>query len=331
MPLVSPDSDGTVDATVFIPTFNGDKYLDQLLTAVEAQNFDGNFDILVIDSGSTDKTLDILALHPQVKLVQIPSGEFGHGKTRNLAASIARGTNIVYLSHDAIPVGTDWLTNITSPLDPAGRDCVGVFGKHIARGDCFPLLKYEIAGVFAQCGPDGQVTVIDGSKFSTSDLTPGELFYSDVNSAARRDFLLNTIPYQDVNYSEDVAFAKDLLDAGFKKAYAATAIVEHSNDVTFAEYPKRIFDETLGMRRVGQGRKRLSWVQAKLRAVRDVLVSSGRILRDKDYSLLAKLKWLVLNPAYAWAKWIGIYRGLSVDLADTAMISKYSLEAHRAN
>lgn len=331
MPLVSPSSRGKTDATVFIPTFNGEKYLDRLLNAVESQDFSGKFDILVIDSGSTDKTLDIIAAHPHVKLVQIPSEEFGHGKTRNLAASIARGTNIVFLSHDAIPVGTQWLTNITAPLDPAGLDCVGVVGKHIARADCFPLLKYEIAGVFDQCGPDGKVTVIDGSKFSTSALSPGELFYSDVNSAARRDFLLNTIPYQDVNYSEDVAFAKDLLDAGFKKAYAATAIVEHSNDVTFAEYPKRIFDETLGMRRVGQGRKRLSWVQAKLRALRDVFVSTGRILRDKEYSLGAKAKWLVVNPGYAWAKWVGIHRGLSVDLADKATISKYSLEAHRAN
>lgn len=176
MPLVSPAFTGAVDATVFIPTFNGEKYLDQLLDSVESQDFAGNFQILVIDSGSTDRTLEIISAHPHVKLVHITSEEFGHGKTRNLAASLARGTNIAYLSHDAIPVGTNWLSEITLPLDPAGLDCVGVVGKHIARPDCFPLLKYEIAGVFAECGPDGQTTIIDGSKVNTQTLSPGELF-----------------------------------------------------------------------------------------------------------------------------------------------------------
>jgi rhamnosyltransferase len=330
MPLVTADSAQNVDATVFIPTFNGEKYLDQLLKAVEQQDFAGTFEILIIDSGSSDATLDIIAAHPLVRLVEIPGSEFGHGKTRNLAAQLAKGTYIAYLSHDAIPAGNSWLTNITGPLDPAGLNCVGVVGKHIARSNCSPLLKYEIEGVFRACGPDGETTVIDGSLSSIQELTPGEMFYSDVNSATRKDFLLNTIAYRDVNYSEDIAFAKDLLEAGYRKAYAATAIVEHSNDVTFGEYGKRIFDETLGMRRVGEGRQSLSWIQAKLRAVRDILVSGLRILRDGDYNFGQKLKWLVINPAYAWTKWVNIHRALNISLEDEKKIAKYSLEASRA-
>jgi rhamnosyltransferase len=330
MPLVTPESKGTVDATVFIPTFNGEKYLDRLLHAVESQDFVGNFEILIIDSGSSDATLDIIGTHPAVRLVEIPGSEFGHGKTRNLAAKLARGTNIAYLSHDAIPADSNWLTNITAPLDPAGLDCVGVVGKHIARANCSPLLKYEIDGVFRACGPDGETTVIDGSLSKTHELTPGELFYSDVNSAARREFLLNTIPYRDVNYSEDMAFARDLLEAGYRKAYAATAIVEHSNDVTFSEYGKRIFDENLGMRRLGEGRQSLSWAQAKLRALRDIVVSWRRIVRDNDYSIWAKAHWLFVNPAYAWTKWTNIHRALNIDLNDKNAIARYSLEHSRS-
>ena len=330
MPLVGPESTQVVDATVFIPTFNGEKYLDQLLNSAEKQNFSGTFEILIIDSGSSDSTLDIIAAHPTVRLVEIPGSEFGHGKTRNLAAKLARGTNIAYLSHDAIPTDSNWLTNITAPLDPQGLDCVGVVGKHIARSNCSPLLKYEIERVFRACGPDGETTVIDGSLNKAHEFTPGELFYSDVNSATRRDFLLNVIAYRDVNYSEDMAFAQDLLEAGYRKAYAATAIVEHSNDVTFSEYGKRIFDETLGMRRVGQGRQSLSWIQAKLRAVRDILVSTSRIVRDCDYNFGQKLKWLLVTPAYAWTKWVNIHRALNISLDDEKKIAKYSLEASRA-
>jgi rhamnosyltransferase len=330
VPLVIPTADEAVAVTVFIPTFNGEKYLERLLTAVEAQDYPQNFEILVIDSGSTDATLTIIAAHPAVRLVQIPSVEFGHGKTRNLAASLARGANIAFLSHDAVPVGSRWLASLVAPLDEAGLDCVAVVGKQEARSDCFPLLKYEIEGVFNRCGPDGQVTVVDGSTVVASQLGEGELFYSDVNSATRRDFLLTVIAYRDVNYAEDMAFARDLLVAGYRKAYQPAAVVEHSNDVTLAEYGKRIFDENLGMRRVGEGRTSLSWGSAKLRAVRDVLRSAVRIVRDPDYSAGQKARWLVENPAYAWSKWTNIHRALTINLTDSAAIARYSLEFSRS-
>lgn len=330
MPLVGPQSRKKVETTVFIPTFNGEKYLDRLLNAVESQEYSGTFEILIIDSGSTDQTLSIIAQHPTVRLVEIPSAEFGHGKTRNFAAQLARGKYIAYLSHDAIPLGKKWLKNIVEPLNPQGLNCVGVVGKHVARSNCSPLLKYEIQGVFQACGPDSSVTIIDGSQKRTSEMSTGELFYSDVNSATRVEFIRNVISYRDVNYSEDMAFAKDFLDAGYKKAYSPFAVVEHSNDVTLTEYGKRIFDETLGMRRVGEGRRSLSWLQAKLRAVRDVVKYSSKIIADKDYSFTAKLKWLCVNPVFAWKKWNNIHRALSIDPDDATAIAKYSLESQRA-
>ena len=331
MPLVPLSNKKKVDVTVFIPTFNGEKYLERLLTAVESQDFSGSFEILIIDSGSSDQTLEIISQHPLVRLVDIDQSEFGHGKTRNLAAKQARGTYIAYLSHDAIPVGKTWLSELVAPLDPTGLDCVGVVGKHVARENCSPLLKYDIRGVFDACGPDNEITIVDGSQKPVESMSAGELFYSDVNSATRTDFLLNTIAYRNVDYSEDLAFAQDFLSAGYKKAYVPSAVVEHSNDVTLSEYGKRVFDETLGMRKVGEGRTSLTWIQAKLRAVRDVLKNSVWIIRDEDYSFGDKLKWLVVNPVYVWKKWANIHRALNVNLSDTERIQRYSLEAHRSH
>lgn len=330
MPLVSPQSKKKVDVTVFVPTFNGEKYLERLLSAVESQDFPGSFEILVIDSGSSDNTLKIISQHPLVRLVEIKQSEFGHGKTRNLAAKLAHGTYIAYLSHDAIPLDTQWLSDLIGPLDPAGLDCVGVVGKHVARENCSPLLKYEIKGVFDACGPDNEITIVDDSLKPVESMSIGELFYSDVNSATRTDFVLNTLAYRDVDYSEDLAFAQDFLSAGYKKAYVPSAVVEHSNDVTLSEYGKRVFDETLGMRKVGEGRNSLSWLQAKARGIRDVLKTSGLIIRDKDYSVAEKLKWLVVNPVYVWKKWANIHRALNINLSDSQSIQRYSLEAQRS-
>jgi glycosyltransferase involved in cell wall biosynthesis len=102
VPAVGANSRGRIEATVFIPTFNGAAYLERLLTAVEKQDFAEKFEILVIDSGSTDDTLGILARHPLVRLVEIPQKDFGHGRTRNQAAQLARA-NMVRGSRIGLP------------------------------------------------------------------------------------------------------------------------------------------------------------------------------------------------------------------------------------
>ena len=113
-----------------------------------------------------------------------------------------------------------------------------------------------------------------------------------------------------------------MLAAGYRKAYAPQGAVRHSNDMGVREYAARMFDETLGLRRVGQAVPRYSAPGAVLRALRGSLVDTGRILRDHDYGLGERLRWIVVNPAYHFARWDGLYHGARVDLADEA--------AHRA-
>ena len=81
--------DASLDASVVILTYNGEQHIDEILASLTTQRFDGTYEILVIDSGSTDSTLDLIAKYPSVRLVQIPNSEFGHGKTRNLGAHLA--------------------------------------------------------------------------------------------------------------------------------------------------------------------------------------------------------------------------------------------------
>ncbi|MFZ4078954.1 MAG: glycosyltransferase family 2 protein [Microbacteriaceae bacterium] len=337
--MAARNSAPNLDVTVIIPTFNGERYLGRILDALREQDTDAGFEVLVVDSGSTDATLDIVAARvgalgeAQLRLHQIPNSEFGHGRTRNLAAQLARGRVLVYLSHDAVPLGANWLTTLIQPLTSSTAQAV--VARHIARPHCPPLLKYEIEAVFDRCGPRDRV--------SLERLSPAELaaidsvadldarsFYSDVASATTREFLLSVIPYQDISYSEDFAFGHDVLVGGYAKAYTPLAPVEHSNDVTFAEYGKRIFDETLGRRRIGQERSSLSWAGAMARAVKGSMKDAPRIARDPDYSLGAKLHWLFVNPFWQVRKWSNIRRAISVRFDDAHAIARYSLEAERA-
>jgi len=334
VPAVGADSRGRIEATVFIPTFNGEAYLDRLLTAVETQDFAEKFEILIIDSGSTDDTLGIVSRHPLVRLVEIPQKEFGHGRTRNQAAQLARGTYVAYLSHDAIPVDAHWLEHLLEPMrrtpEPGEPACVAVFGRQVARPHCFPSLAYEIDGVFAACGPSDRTTFLSCAPGAADTLNNHDLFYSDVNSATRRDVLLGAIPYRDLNYSEDLAFARDVLNAGLAKAYEPRAAVEHSNDVTFAEYGKRVFDETRGRRAAasaaGAASQHVTWLGMMVRIARDTVRTLARIARDPGYSLGAKLHWITINPWYLAKKWINIRRALGERDG-----RRFSLEAERAS
>jgi rhamnosyltransferase len=325
-----------LDVTVAVLTYNGEDYLEAILSALERQEFDGSYEVLVIDSGSSDSTLDIVAHHPTVRLHQIPNSEFGHGKTRNLAARLARGRVIAYLTHDAIPKTVHWLREISAPLLAPDTGIKAVMGKQVPRPACFPLLKYEIEMVFRNFGPDFGTTVfydygVDGDQGMIDALG----FYSDVNSATLVDFLLDVIPYRDVRYSEDMIFGHDLIEAGYRKAYAPRAAVIHSNDLTLAEYRRRIFDETVGLRQIGKVIEPPTVLGTVRLTVRGILADSVRLVRDRrsphegGYTLARRVYWLFVNPGYHIAKWRSFRRSALVDLNDEAAIRAGSLEHSR--
>lgn len=327
---MTSDKDSTpVTATVVVLTYNGEKYLRHILESVLAQELDGGFEVLVIDSGSTDGTLGIVSEFPEVRLHQIPNSQFGHGKTRNLAANMARGEFVAYLTHDAIPVSPSWLRELTAPFGIDER-IVAVMGKQIPRATCFPLMKYEINGVFAQFGPDFGTSVFYKDMFVKDAGTLAAItFYSDVNSAARRAFLVDTIPYRDVRYAEDQMFGQDLIEAGYRKAYAPRAAVEHSNDLTYAEFGLRIFDETVGLRQIGVEIPRMSQLGLYRRILRSSLGDTERILKDRAYSWKRRLFWIAINPFYQARKWSSLQAAANVDLKDAATIEAGSLEHKR--
>lgn len=298
-------------ATVTILTYNGERYLADILSAVAAQRLDVPFEVLVIDSGSTDRTLEILAEHPEVRVHTIPNSEFGHGRTRNLAAHLAGGRVVVYLTHDAVPANDRWLYEILKPFELNDR-IAAVMGKQVARPRCFPLLKYEIRSVFAGFGPDFGTSVFYADDFITSEAVSNAVtFHSDVNAAGRRDVLTGPVPYRDVSYAEDQLLGRDLVAAGYLKAYAARAVVVHSNDMTLAEYDDRMVAETRGLREVGIDVAVPSLPVVARMVVRGVVRDQLAIVRDREYSRRRKLYWSVLNPLYHVQKWRGVRRGAS--------------------
>ncbi|MGP2494696.1 glycosyltransferase family A protein [Schaalia turicensis] len=307
---MASEKDYEFDATVVILTYNGEQHLEEILHAVHAQRYGGTFETLVIDSGSTDSTLDIIAKNPWVRLHQIPNSEFGHGKTRNLGAHLAKGRYVVYLTHDATPASDRWLHEITAPFDISER-IVAVMGSQVPRADAFPLLRYDVKNTFASFGPmHGTTLFYDDDFIQDEGVRNAVTFYSDVNSAARRSVLTGEIPYRDVSYAEDQLLGRDVIDAGYIKAYAPRAVVWHSNEMTILEYDDRMFEETQGLREVGIDVALPSIPTVAKLVVGGVLRDAVRLVRDREVTTKRKLHGLLVNPAYHVQRWRGVRRGV---------------------
>jgi len=222
--------------TVVIPTFNGAAHMAETVDAVLSQRLPpgDELELLVIDSGSTDGTLDILrAREPALRLITIPNAEFGHGRTRQHAAELARGRFVVFLSQDATPAHDRWLTAMVEPF--ATSDGVGcVLGAQIPRAEAPATIRREVSDVFAR-------VEAGGSGFA-------DTFFSDVNAAVRSDLLLGPVPFRDVAYAEDQALAADMRAAGYTRAYAPRGQVHHSHDLSPRAYFARKRDEYAGLR-----------------------------------------------------------------------------------
>jgi rhamnosyltransferase len=89
-----------VKISIIVLTKNGGALLDEVLKRVFAQEIEERFEVIAIDSGSTDSTKEILAQFP-VSVEEIPPVTFNHGETRNLGARLSKGEYLVYLTQDA--------------------------------------------------------------------------------------------------------------------------------------------------------------------------------------------------------------------------------------
>lgn len=244
--LVHSGTETPIRASVVIPTFNAGAGFATVLEAVTNQEAPWAFEVLVIDSGSTDGTLDIVARHPDVRLHEIESKDFNHGATRNLGAELTRGEFIAFLTHDALPYNSRWLYNMVCGLEHY-PEAAGAFGKHFAYDHATDYTKKELNAHFAMF--DSLELLMDKNtdrkRWNDGDIQWRQLlhFYSDNNSCFRR-VVWEKIPYQRVVFGEDQLWANDIIEAGHAKLYVPKAIVYHSHDYDAAETFERAKTES---------------------------------------------------------------------------------------
>jgi rhamnosyltransferase len=237
-------------ASVVIPTKDPGPIFRQVLDRTLSQQARWPFEIIVIDSGSKDGTVDY-ARARAAKVISIPPESFGHGRTRNLAIGQARGEFVALLTQDATPADERWLANLVAAVEQHPM-IAGAFGRHIAYAHASPFTKRDLDNHFAEflTHPPVVNRDTDRERFARDVGWRQFLhFYSDNNSCLRRS-VWEHLPYPDVEFAEDQIWAQQVIDCGWSKAYAPDAIVYHSHDYTVGDSLRRAFDESAAFRRL---------------------------------------------------------------------------------
>ena len=278
--------------SVAIPVFNGERYLEEVLAAVFAQRLEAELEVLVIDSGSRDRSREI-ARAAGATLLEIAPEEFGHGRTRNLALARTSGELVAFLTQDATPAHEGWLRAHVESFGLAER--VGAaFGPHLPRPEASPLTKRLLEDFFRDLSPSGAPVL-----HRRGD-TP---YLSNSNSCIARA-AWEEVPFRDIPYSEDQAMGADLLAAGWAKVYNPNAGALHSHDYGLVEGFRRYFDEYRGLRdSVGQESQRSmrttdDLIRRATEIVRGAVAADRAYLARHEPSRLARWRWTAQSAAH---------------------------------
>lgn len=237
---------GEPQLSIIIPTKNGASDVEKCLDGVFAQHIDIPYEVIVIDSGSTDSTLQIVRKF-LVKLVEIEPRDFGHGKTRNLGAALAKGKYLVYLVQDAYPANEHWLGQLVQNLEQDDR-VAGAYSRWLPKPDCNPVHARWIREHFS---PVKEIRSLDGLDENDYLSNIRKLIvFSNVSSCIRKA-VWEGIPFDEtLTFGEDQQWSKKVLQAGHAIIYEPESIVYHSHNESFKQRFKTSFDAALSFKKI---------------------------------------------------------------------------------
>jgi|TARA_Y100000310_G_scaffold321305_1_gene378746 CMP-N-acetylneuraminic acid synthetase/GT2 family glycosyltransferase len=197
--------------SIIIRTKNEERWISSCLESVYNQEY-ADFDVIIVDNESEDKTLKKASQFPVTKVV--PIKDYLPGKALNTGIDVSRGDYIVCLSGHCVAVNELWLGNLVTALEE-DEAYAGVYGRQEPMSFSSPADKRDLLIVF---GLDRRIQTRDS-------------FFHNANSIIRRK-LWEEVPFDDnITNIEDRIWAQEMLDKGYKLVYEPEASVHHYHGI----------------------------------------------------------------------------------------------------
>ena len=280
--------------SVIIPVRNGGADLRRCLAAIAEQTVDDEFEIIVIDSGSTDGSAQ-LSRSFGARVIGIEAAGFTHGGSRNVGGQAAQGELLVFTSQDAYAEDEFWLERLRTPF-AIDHALGGVYGRQLPHHGSTPPEEYFLGFLY---GTEQRLQRVR----SDDQLSMRTTLFSNVNSAIPRH-IWEEFPFvEDIIMSEDQEWCVRVLLAGKSVYYEPTAAVRHSHQYTLKSAMQRFFDSGVSADRTYLAGAR----------------PSSRILRREAWSYATgevawlwrthRRHWIPYAAAYESAKFVGLQLG----------------------
>jgi glycosyltransferase involved in cell wall biosynthesis len=218
--------------SIIIRTLNEERYLNEILVAIESQNVKNfSYEVVIVDSGSTDNTLKIAKSH-NVRITYIKKQDFTFGRSLNIGCEYAHGEYLVFISGHCIPVNKDWLQNLIAPL--VQKKCDYTYGRQIARD----MTKFSERQVFDKYFP------------ITSRIPQEGFFCNNANAAITRTAWEKFHFDESLTGLEDMFIAKQICHDNGYVGYVSDSCVFHIHDETWAQIKTRYEREAIALKKI---------------------------------------------------------------------------------
>ncbi|MEI8342607.1 MAG: glycosyltransferase family A protein [Verrucomicrobiota bacterium] len=205
---------------------NDGPLIGAVLRSVYDQDYPGGVELVHIDSGSTDDTVEIInSTHPW-KLIQIKAEEYVPGVVLNRGMRESRSEWVVFLNSDAEPVNRSWLSELIAAAQ-AQEKTGTAFSRQVPRPDCQAVYAFDYDRCF---GPERE-----------SANWPH--FFSMVSCIVNRQAWEEQPFREDLQYAEDDEWSRRLKDHGWGVAFAEKSLAIHSHNYTFKQAYKRAYGD----------------------------------------------------------------------------------------
>lgn len=262
--------------SVVVPTYNPGPNAALLSKALDSQTCKPS-EVVVVDSSSSDGSTPRW-LENSCHLYSIPKASFNHGSTRNLAANMAQGDILVFVTQDAIPVDNHCLENLVAPI--VSGEVIATFARQVPKASANPTERFARSFNYP---PMSRVK----SLADIEELGYKAYFFSNVCSAVRADVFWEVGGFPEkMILGEDAMLCAKLLHAGYKVKYVARAQVYHSHDYSLLQQFRRNFD--LGVS-VSQAGDLLKGAKTFGEGLRFVVGQIRYVLKTGSYPLLWKV------------------------------------------
>ena len=292
--------------SVILPTLNGEEDLRRQLPVLRSQAVDFEVEICAIDSESTDGTRAVLAEYG-ARVRSVRKADFRHGATRNLCAEDARGEFLVFLSQDVVPADEHFLGPLIAAFDDPR--IAGAYSRVLPHPDDDALTTRTVLDL-----PEasGEPWVRDLDEIGPVwDLEPWErglyLRFNNVASAIRTS-VFREIPFPDMDFAEDFAWAARALTAGWRIAFVPESRAMHAHTYDVRKAFERYRVDAAFHRDVHGWRMRPSLLSA-MRGIAYEVWQDARFILGGQATGSGRWRSLIESPALRTAQVMGQYVG----------------------